>query len=221
MTRTKIFRPFVAMMLIMVLSCFTSIAIAQVGEDVSYEKCVNASVLKGAKDGTLTLVIKNNKDMDRVFGPSGFIGPSRIINFDTEFVVAVVVPKNIAEATIEPVSLKRKGNKLVFSYTIDASKKANNNNDRNFIALIVDRKEPMKVDFQEVSSSGAAINDSKDVNALRKQVKYLTTENEQLKKGVEGLNQRVQELEAERAYYLNMVKELQTENEQLKKILRH
>ena len=159
--------------------------------------------------------------MDRVFGPSGFIGPSRIINFDTEFVVAVVVPKNIAEATIEPVSLKRKGNKLVFSYTIDASKKANNNNDRNFIALIVDRKEPMKVDFQEVSSSGAAINDSKDVNALRKQVKYLTTENEQLKKGVEGLNQRVQELEAERAYYLNMVKELQTENEQLKKILRH
>lgn len=221
MKRTKIFRPFVAMMLIMVLSCFTSIAIAQVGEDVSYEKYVNASVLKGAKDGTLTLVIKNNKDMDRVFGPSGFIGPSRIINFDSEFVVAVVVPKNIAEATIEPVSLKRKGNKLVFSYTIDASKKANNNNDRNFIALIVDRKEPMKVDFQEVSSSGAAINDSKDVNALRKQVKYLTTENEQLKKGVEGLNQRVQELEAERAYYLNMVKELQTENEQLKKILRH
>ncbi len=221
MKRTKIFRPFVAMMLIMVLSCFTSIAIAQVGEDVSYEKYVNASVLKGAKDGTLTLVIKNNKDMDRVFGPSGFIGPSRIINFDTEFVVAVVVPKNIAEATIEPVSLKRKGNKLVFSYTIDASKKANNNNDRNFIALIVDRKEPMKVDFQEVSSSGAAINDSKDVNALRKQVKYLTTENEQLKKGVEGLNQRVQELEAERVYYLNMVKELQTENEQLKKILRH
>ena len=220
MKRANILRPFVVVMLIMLLSCFTSIAIAQVGEDVSYEKYVNASVLKGAKDGTLTRVIKNNKDMDRVFGPSGFIGPSRIINFDSEFVIAVVVPKNIAEATIEPVSLKRKGSKLVFSYTIDPSKKANNNKDRNYIALIVDRKEPMKVDFQEVSSNGVPSNDSKDVNALRNQVKYLTSENEQLKKGVQELNDRIQELEAERQYYINMLKDVQAENEQMKKILR-
>ncbi|MBO4723099.1 MAG: hypothetical protein J5629_09250 [Muribaculaceae bacterium] len=221
MKRITIFRPFVAVMVIMLLSCFSSHVLAQSGEDVRYEEYGNASVLKGAKDGTLTLVIKNKKDMERVFGPSGFIGPSRIIDFDREFVIAVVVPKNIAEATIEPVSLKRKGNKLVFSYTIDASKKAYNNNDRNFVALIVDRKELMKVDFQEVSSNGVALNDSKDVNALRKQVKYLTSENEELKKNVQGLLNRIQELEAERVYYINKLKEVQTENEQLKKIVRH
>ncbi|MBR5030740.1 MAG: hypothetical protein IKX63_06555, partial [Muribaculaceae bacterium] len=109
MKRPMIFRPFVALMVIMLLSCFSLNALAQSGEDVSYENYGNASVLKDAKGGTLTLVIKNKKEMDRVFGPSGFIGPSRMINFDNEFVIAVVVPKNIAEATIEPVSLKRKG----------------------------------------------------------------------------------------------------------------
>ncbi len=221
MRRTMEYKPLLAMMVILLLSCFASDAVAQSGEDVSYVEYVSSSVLKEAKGGTLTLVIKNKKEMDRVFGPSGSIGPSRIIDFDSEFVIAVVVPKNIAKATIEPVSLKRKGNKLVFSYSIDASKKANNNRDRNFIALIVDRKESMKVDFQEVFSNGAPLNDSKNVNELRKQVEYLTSENEELKKGVQGLLEENQKLEAQRLYYINAVKELEAEIEQLKKHIRH
>ncbi len=208
-------------MIVALLSCFSLNALAQSGDNVSYEKFANASVLKGAKDGTLTLVIKNQKEMERVFGPSGFIGPSRIINFDNEFLVAVVAPKSIAEATLELVSLKRAGNKLQLSYTIDPTKKANNNNDRNFIALIVDRKEPMKVDFQEVSSDGAPMKDSKDVNELRNQVKYLTSENESLKNGVQELNDKIQKLEAERLYYIDMLKDVQKQNEQMKKLLRH
>ena len=220
MRRTIDYKPFLAMMVILLLSCFASNAVAQSGDDVSYVEYVSSSVLKEAKGGTLTLVIKNKKEMDRVFGPSGFIGPSRIIDFDSEFVIAVVVPKNIAEATIEPVSLKRKGNKLVFSYSIDASKKANNNRDRNFIALIVDRKESMKVDFQEVPKNGVPQNIPNDVKALRKQVDYLTSENEELKKGVQGLLEENQKLEAQRLYYINTLKELEAEIENLKKQLR-
>jgi len=220
MNRSIIFRPFVAVIVMLLLSCFSTNASAQSGEDVSYVEYVSSSVLKEAKGGTLTLVIKNKKEMDRVFGPSGFIGPSRIIDFESEFVIAVVVPKNIAKATIEPVSLKRKGNKLVFSYSIDASKNANNNRDRNFIALIVDRKESMKVDFQEVSSSGVPQNLPNDVKALRKQVEYLTSENEELKKEVKGLVDEHQKLEAKCLEYKNVIMMLQEENEKLKKSVR-
>ena len=220
MKQSMFFKPFVAVMAIMLMSYFSSSAVAQSGDDVSYDEYPHMSTLKDANDGTLTLVIKNKKDLDRVFGPPGIIAPTPIIDFDKHFVIAVVLPKNLAQATIEPVSLKRKGNKLVFSYTIDPTKKVNYDY-RNFTAILVDRSQPMRVDFQEVSSNGVALSGSNDIKALRNQVKYLTSENEELKKGVKGLNERIQELEAERIYYLNKIKEVQTENEQLKKGLRH
>ncbi len=216
MTHTMI-KSLVALLLVMLLSSLSADALAQ--SDVSYEEHHTMSVLKGAKDGTLTLVIKSKKELDRVFGPSGFIGPTRSIDFDDEFVIAVVLPKNIAHASIEPVSLKRNGNKLVFSYTIDPTKMVSYP-ERNFTAIIVNRSQPMKVDFQEVSSSGTPMNGSSDVKALRKQVEYLTSENEQLKKGVEQLQRENQILEDQRVTYINKIKELEAEVEQLKKQVR-
>lgn len=214
------YKPFLAMMVILLLSCFASNAVAQSGDNVSYKEYPYFSTLKNAKDGTLTLVIKSEKDLERVFGHSGFIGPTPRLDFETSFIIAVVVPKNIAQATIEPVSLKRNGNKLVFSYCIDPVKKTNESS-RSYTAIVVDRSQPMKVDFQEVSKNGAPQNLPNDLKALRKQVEYLTSENEELKKNVQGLLEENQKLEAQRLYYINTLKELEAEIENLKKHIRH
>lgn len=220
MRRSMDYKPLLVMMFFLLLSCFASNAVAQSGDDVSYEDYPYFSTLKDAKDGTLTLVIKSKKDLERVFSPSGFIGPTPTIDFDKSFIIAVVVPKNIAQATVEPVSLKRNGDRLVFSYSINPAKKTNDSH-RSYAAIIVDRSQPMKVNFQEVSPGGGAVQKMpSDVKALRQQVEYLTTENEELKKGVQQLQDEIQKLEAERLYYLNKIQDLNKHVEQLNKLLR-
>ena len=212
MKKSFIYKAALAMML---FACFSLQAATQSGVDVNYKTENRYFVHQNAKKGTLKLVIKSEKELDDLFGIS-FIGPMAPIDFDRYFMIVVVVPKEIAQARVKPVSLKRIGNKLRFSYAIDMNDRTSTTN-RSYVALLVDRKEPTKVEFEEVSTTGSSLqNVPKDMKGLRDQLNYVTAENEQLKRQVQEAYADKDALQRKLADAYEKIKALQSEIDQLK-----
>ena len=212
MKKSFIYKAALAMMLI---ACFSLQSAAQSGVDVAYEIVNRYFVHQEAKKGTLKLVIKSQEEVEKVFGVS-FIGPMSPIDFDRYFIIAVVVPKEIAQARVKPMSLKRDGNKLRFSYAIDVNDRTDMSN-RSYVAILVDRKEPTKVEFQEVSTTGGSLqNEPKDSKSLRDQLKYVQAENELLKRQVLELDAQKDALQRKLADTYEKMKAMQREIDQLK-----
>lgn len=219
MKKSLIYRSLLAT-LVLLISSISFLSFAQNGVNVEFEPTNCYFVHQNAKKGTLKLVIKNQKELDDVFGIA-VTGPVGRIDFDRYFMIAYVVPQEIAQVRVKPVSLKRDGKKLYFTYEIDMKDRTGSGN-RSYAAILVDRKEPTKVVFQEASApNDIAKNDSKGPKSLRDQLNYVTTENEQLKN-------YISELEAQKDYYQKelwkaneILKELKNENDQLKKKLRY
>lgn len=204
------FKHLIATMAFMFIACLSLQAVAQNGVDVDFKTENRFFVHQNAKKGTLKLVIKNQKEVDNLFGIA-FIGPISPIDFDRYFLVVVVVPEEIAQARVKPISLKRIGNKLQFSYYIDMNDRTDSFN-RSYIALLVDRKEPTKVDFQEVSTSGEAIqNEPKNMKSLRDQLKYVQAENELLKRQVAELRADKEDLQIKLWKAYDIIKALEEE----------
>ena len=220
MGKLKLYRLLLAVMIIMLLSCFSSQAVAQNGFNVNFEQMGGYFVPNDVKDGTLKLVIKSQKDLDRVLHLAlvgGYIPP---IDFDRYFIIAVVVPKSIAQASIKPVALRRNGNKLFFSYAIDYNNRTGVTN-RSYTAVLVDRKELTKVEFQEVSqTNNIQQNESNDVKSLRQQLEYIKAENQQLKDRCNMLSAENENLRMEKADLIHRLKALEEENKRLDKLLR-
>lgn len=219
MEKIKFYRPLLAVMVIMLASCFSSQAVAQKGVDVDFDQVGGYFVPDDVKDGTLKLVIKSQKDLDRVLHLAlvgGYIPP---IDFDRYFMIAVVVPKAIAQATVKPVALKRNGNKLFFSYSIDFNNRSGVAN-RSYAAVLVDRKELAKVEFQEVSQTNKIQqNESGNDKSLRQQLEYIKAENLQLKERANELSAENEQLRTERVGLIQRLKALEEENKRLEKLL--
>lgn len=195
---------------ILFIGCLSLQSAAQNGVDVKYLNENRFFVHQNAKKGTLKLVIKSEKELDGLFGIS-FIGPMAPIDFNRYFMIVVVVPHEIAQATIKPMSLKRNGNKLVFSYAIDMNDRTDTFN-RSYVALLVDRTEPTKVEFQEVSTSGEKLQSlPKNVKALQDQLKYYKAENELLKRQVAELRADKEALQIKLWKLNDEIKALQNE----------
>lgn len=195
MKKSLIYKPLLAVLVIMLISGFSFQASAQKGVDVQYDETNIYFVHQNAKKGTLKLIIKNQKEFDDVFGcalTGGHIPP---IDFDRYFMIALVVPHEIAQARVKPVSLKRDGKKLYFYYSVDMKDRTGEGN-RSYAAVLVDRKELSKVEFKEVSSSNNLVpSEPKGDKSLRDQLKYVTAENEQLKEQVAYLEAKVNKLQ--------------------------
>lgn len=207
MKKSFIYKAALAMML---FACFSLQAATQSGADVNYEIENRYFVHQDAKKGTLKLVIKSQEEVEKVFGVA-FIGPMSPIDFDRYFMIVVVVPKEIAQARVKPVSLKRIGNKLRFSYAIDMNDRTDTFN-RSYVALLVDRTEPTKVEFQEVSTSGEKLQSlPKNVKELQDQLKYYKAENELLKRQVAELRADKEALQIKLWKLNDEIKALQNE----------
>ena len=217
--KSLIYKPLLAILAIMVISSFSFHTSAQKGVDVQYDETNIYFVHQNAKKGTLKLVIKNKKEFDDVFGcamTGGYIPP---IDFDRYFMIALVVPHEIAQVRVNPVSLKRDGKKLYFYYSIDMKDRTGVSN-RSYAAVLVDRKELSKVEFKEVSSSNDLIpSEPIGDKSLRDQLKYVTAENEQLKKQVAQLEADVDQLRQKISNANQLIYRLKQENEDMKKIL--
>ena len=211
MKQTSIKRSIVVIVAMMLLSCFGYHLHAQSSNEVSY-KTENRYFVHGqAKDGLLKLVIKNQKDLDKVFGVA-YVGPMSPVDFDQYFMIVVVVPDEIAQARVKPVSLKREGGKLKFYYTIDKHDRTSTAN-RSYVAVLVSRNEPTKVDFQEVSSTGENVSNAGNAKSLNDQLEYIKAENELLQRQLHESLAQQDALRAKLADAYQRIKALEREKE--------
>lgn len=63
--------------------------------------------------------ISSQEQFDSLFGAAAFMGKDgqpTSIDFDRQFVIAVVLPETDIETTLEPLSLTRSGGELTFTY---------------------------------------------------------------------------------------------------------
>ena len=72
------------------------------------------------------------------------------VDFNHQFVVAVILPETNRQTTIETAMVNRIGDRLYFSYIIDEGH-ATSYTIRPFTAVVVDRNEPSDVVFQQVT----------------------------------------------------------------------
>ncbi|BDD05790.1 hypothetical protein [Aureibacter tunicatorum] len=86
--------------------------------------------------------LKSEEEFDKIFGSATTMGkegkPTKI-DFDKQFVIAVVLPETKYSTTIEPVSLKKKDvDELVFTYKVDTGEKQSYTI-KPSLAIIVDK----------------------------------------------------------------------------------
>lgn len=63
--------------------------------------------------------ITSQEQFDSLFGAAAFMGKDgrpTSVDFDKQFVIAVVLPETDTETALEPLSLTRSGGKLTFTY---------------------------------------------------------------------------------------------------------
>ena len=131
----------------------SSCAVNLNGVTANYNRMYNYYVNNHFNNGTHKLVIHNQQDFDAVFGAGAVMGhngqPTKI-NFNRQFVIAVILPETNRQTTIETAMLKRNGDRLYYSYIIEEGH-ATSYTMRPFTAVVVDRNEPSDVVFQRVT----------------------------------------------------------------------
>lgn len=141
---------FITLLLAAVMS---SCAVNLNGVRANYTRMNNYYVSNQLSNGTHKIVIHNQEDFDRVFGAAAVMGrngaPTRI-DFNHQFVIALILPETNRLTEIETVALRRQGDRLYFSYLLNEGH-ATSYTMRPFTAVVVDRNEPSDVVFQRVT----------------------------------------------------------------------
>lgn len=113
----------------------------------------NYYVRNDFSDGTHRLVIHNQQDFDRVFGAAAVMGtkghPTNI-DWNHQFVIAIILPETNYQTLVENVMLNRYNDRLIYSYLVNRGHKTSYII-RPFAAVVVDRNEPSDVTFQQVT----------------------------------------------------------------------
>jgi len=125
------------------------------GVAANYTPMDNYFVNNNFRNGTQKLVIHNQHDFEQVFGAAAVMGRNghpTTVNFDHQFVVAVILPETNRQTSIETVMLNRVGDRLYYSYLISEGHKTSYTI-RPFTAVVVSRNEPSDVVFQQVTPS--------------------------------------------------------------------
>ena len=151
MKKTLLFGLLVAAMAVMLSSC----AVNFNGVTANYMPMNNYYVSNNFSNGTHKLVIHNQQEFNSIFGAAavmGHNGQPTSINFNRQFVVAVILPETNRQTDIQTVMLKRNGDRLYYSYLVREGHKTSYTI-RPFAAVVVDRNEPSDVVFQRVTQS--------------------------------------------------------------------
>jgi hypothetical protein len=89
-------------------------------EPVPFRILNNYFVRNNTPKGELLKVLPTQKHFDEVFGSAAFMGPKGLptpINFETETVLAVILPTMNQSCTLSVQDVIKEGDKLTFSYT--------------------------------------------------------------------------------------------------------
>ena len=144
----------VIVMAIMLSSCAVNLN----GVTANYYRINNYYVNNNFSNGTHKLVIQNQHDFESVFGYGAVMGRNgqpTSIDFNRQFVVAVILPETNRQTSIETALVRRLGDKLYFSYIIEEGH-ATSYTMRPYTAIVVDRMEPSNVVFQRVTRQDLA-----------------------------------------------------------------
>lgn len=136
-----------------IMTLMSACAVNLGGVMANYSRINNYFINNSFPNGTHKLVINNRQDFESVFGAAAVMGRNghpTSIDFNNQFVVAVILPETNRETTIETALLNRVGDKLFLSYIIDEGH-ATSYTMRPYTAVVVDRKEPNEVVFQRVT----------------------------------------------------------------------
>ena len=131
----------------------SSCAVNLSGVTANYNRMYNYYVNNYFNNGTHKLVIHNQQDFDAVFGAGAVMGRNgqpTAINFNRQFVIAIILPETNRQTTIETAMLNRVGDRLYYSYIIEEGH-ATSYTMRPYTAVVVDRNEPSDVVFQRVT----------------------------------------------------------------------
>ena len=145
----------IAVLIAAVAAMLNSCAVNLNGVAANYRPMNNYFVNNNFKDGTHKLVIHNQHDFESVFGMAAVMGKNgqpTSIDFNHQFVVAIILPVTDYQTDVETVMLNRDGNRLYYSYMIKRGHRTSYTI-RPFAAVVVDRNEPSDVIFQEVTLS--------------------------------------------------------------------
>ncbi len=142
------------MVVAMMVSSCTSLNLG--GVATNYHHLNNYHVHHNFKNGTQKLVINNRYDFENVFGDDAFKGRngnSTSIDFHRQFVIAVILPENDRDLSIETALVNRVKDKIYFSYIVDDRHGPGHprHPGRPFAAVVVNREGPSKVVFQRVT----------------------------------------------------------------------
>lgn len=98
---------------------------------------VKNTVKEFSKDPKITTAVKFNEifGMAPVMGPSGKPTP---IDFEKQYVIAIVEPETDYSTSIKPVSLQKSGGEIVFTYKVEKGEKQTYRI-RPALAIIVDK----------------------------------------------------------------------------------
>lgn len=149
MKKTFLFSLATLLMAAMLSSCAANLG----GVAANYARMNNYYVNNHFANGTHKLVIHNQQDFYNVFGSAAVMGRNgqpMNVDFNHQFVVAVILPETNRQTTIETALVNRIGDRLYFSYIIDEGH-ATSYTIRPFTAVVVDRNEPSDVVFQQVT----------------------------------------------------------------------
>lgn len=86
--------------------------------------------------------ITTAEDFYNLFGEATYMGKNGMatrIDFNTKFVIAVILPETDEETDLKPVRLTRKDGKLVFSYNVTIGRKQSYKT-RPVMLIVVDKK---------------------------------------------------------------------------------
>lgn len=146
---------FLSTLVVAMAVMFSSCAVNLNGVTARYNPMNNYFVNNNFQNGTHKLVIHNQRDFESVFGMAAVMGrngqPTNI-DFNRQFVIAIILPETDYQTGVETVMLNRDGNRLYYSYMIHRGHRTSYNI-RPFAAVVVDRSEPSDVIFQEVTVS--------------------------------------------------------------------
>ncbi len=144
---------FLSMAMVAMATLLSSCAVNLGGVMANYIHLNNYFINNHFPDGTHKLVIHNEQEFDNIFGKGAVMGRNGHVtgvNFDHQFVVAVILPETNRQTVIETALVNRINDQLYFSYIVEEGR-ATSYTMRPFTAVVVNRSEPSDVVFQRVT----------------------------------------------------------------------
>lgn len=146
-----------AVLSLFAIACKSNSNVSENNEEIDYIIAKNYYV-KNSIETIDNPKIESNEKFDEIFGMAtlqGDDGKPTEIDFDKQFVIAVIKPPTQSSTTLNPISLKSKEGKLEFAYSLECGE-IQSYTIKPFLLIIVDKKYNSDVLIVEIEQNNTA-----------------------------------------------------------------